>query len=276
MVNETDLELVDGRTVHFYDRGGNGMPVFWHHGTPNVGSPPEPLFSAADRLGIRWISYDRPSYGGSGSHAGRDIASAAADVAAIANVLKIDRFGVMGHSGGGPHALASACHFPDRVVAAVSISGLAPFAADGLRWYEGMAAAGSAELHAAVAGRAALEDLLSTSDFDPEQFIPADLAMLNGDWGWLNAVAGAAMAAGIEGMVDDDLAIVAPWGFEPAEITVPVLLLHGDSDRIVPSSHAGWLADRIAGAHLRVQPGEGHISVLSGAEEALEWLVART
>lgn len=275
MVSEKDLVLVDGRTVHFYDRGGSGMPVFWHHGTPNVGAPPEPLFAAADRLGLRWISYDRPSYGGSESFTGRDIASAAADVTAIADLLKIDRFAVMGHSGGGPHALAAACLLPDRVVAAVSIAGLAPFAADGLNWYEGMAAAGSAELHAAVAGRATLEQLLNTSDFDPAQFIDADLAMLNGDWGWLNAVAGAAMAAGIEGMVDDDLAIVAPWGFDPAEIGVPVLLLHGESDRIVPSSHARWLADRIAGAHLRVQPGEGHISVLRGAEEALQWLAAR-
>jgi hypothetical protein len=51
MVTEADLELSDGRTLHFYDTGGDHrLAVFWHHGTPNVGTPPEPLFPAAGRL----------------------------------------------------------------------------------------------------------------------------------------------------------------------------------------------------------------------------------
>ena len=67
MVNEVDLKLGDGRILHVYDTGadGGGFPVFWHHGTPNIGSPPAPLFPAAERLGLRWVSYDRPGYGGS-------------------------------------------------------------------------------------------------------------------------------------------------------------------------------------------------------------------
>ncbi|MFG2626946.1 alpha/beta fold hydrolase [Streptomyces sp. NPDC048473] len=109
-VTETDLELSDGRTLHVYDAhaegAGAGLAVVRHHGTPNVGAPPEPLFPAAAENGVRWVSYDRPGYGGSTPHPGRDIASAAGDVAAIADALGIDRFAVMGHSGGGPHALA--------------------------------------------------------------------------------------------------------------------------------------------------------------------------
>ena len=65
MVTETDLALSGGRTLHVYDTAGDGgedrLTVFWHHGTPNLGPPPEPLFPAADRLGIRW-SYDRPGW----------------------------------------------------------------------------------------------------------------------------------------------------------------------------------------------------------------------
>ena len=66
MVTETDLELSDGRTLHVYDADTDGadgarLAVFWHHGTPNIGAPPEPLFPAAARLGIRWVSYDRPA-----------------------------------------------------------------------------------------------------------------------------------------------------------------------------------------------------------------------
>jgi len=61
---EADLELSDGRTLHVYDAAADGaddrLAVFWHHGTPNLGAPPEPLFAAAAEHGIRWVSHDRP------------------------------------------------------------------------------------------------------------------------------------------------------------------------------------------------------------------------
>jgi len=69
MVTETDLELSDGRTLHGYDAAAEDVDtrlvVFWHHGTPNLGTPPESLLPAAAERGIRWVSYDRPGYGGS-------------------------------------------------------------------------------------------------------------------------------------------------------------------------------------------------------------------
>ena len=106
---ETDLGLADGRMLHVYDTGsdtGGSLTVFWHHGTPNIGAPPRPLLPLSDQLGIRWVSHDRPGYGGSTPMPGRTVASAAADVAAIADAFSIQRFAVMGHSGGSPHALA--------------------------------------------------------------------------------------------------------------------------------------------------------------------------
>ena len=91
---ETDLTLGDDRTLQVYDRGVDDadgqLAVFWHHGTPNIGAPPEPLFAAADRLGIRWVSYDRPGYGGSSLHRDRDVASAADYVSCVADALGID------------------------------------------------------------------------------------------------------------------------------------------------------------------------------------------
>ena len=113
MTKETDLTLSDGRTLHVYDTGADHarLTVFWHHGTPNTGAPPEPLFPAAAARGIRWVSHDRPGYGPSTPKPGRDVAAVAADVASIADALGIGRFAVMGHSGGGPHALAcGACY----------------------------------------------------------------------------------------------------------------------------------------------------------------------
>jgi pimeloyl-ACP methyl ester carboxylesterase len=281
VVTETDLELGDGRTLHLYDTGADDaagrLAVFWHHGTPNIGAPPQPLFAAAARLGIRWVSYDRPGYGGSTPDPGRDVASAAAHVARIADALGIDRFAVMGHSGGGPHALACGALLPERVLGVVSVAGLAPFGAEGLDWFAGMAASGVASLRAAVQGRAAKERYeASGAEYDPEMFTPADHAALSGPWSWLNSVVGPAIEAGPGGLIDDDLAYVAPWGFDPADVVAPVLLLHGGLDRVVPGAHGAWLARRCPAAELRLYPDDGHISVLNSGEAALEWLSERT
>ncbi len=267
-----DLDLPDGRTVRVHDSGSGALPVFWHHGSPQTGDLLEPLLEAASSRGVRLLSHDRPGYGGSTRLPGRDIASAAADVAAIADALGLDRFAVAGHSGGGPHALACGALLPDRVTSVVPISGPAPLSADGLDWFAGMAPAGASELRAAVAGRLALENHLASTDFDPEVFTPADHAALESTWKSLGANAGAAMPAGFGGLTDDDLALVAPWGFDPAMVTAPVLVVHGEQDRVVPSAHGEWLARRCPTADLWLCPTDGHVSVLDRAEAALDWL----
>ena len=273
---ETDLALGGGRALRVYDThpndADNRLAVFWHHGTPNIGAPPRPLFAAAARLGIRWISYDRPGYGGSTPLPDRDLASAAAHVSAIADALGIDRFAVVGHSGGGSHALACGALLPGRVVGVVSVAGLAPFRAEGLDWFADMAVSGVASLRAAARGRAAKErHEASGAEYDPE-FTPADLAALSGEWSWLGDVVGPAVEAGPGGLIDDDLAYVAPWGADPALVTAPTLLLHGGRDRVVPPSHGEWLADRCPPAELRLLPDDGHISVLNQGAAALDWL----
>lgn len=276
MLREFDLELGDGRRLHAYDAGGreHDLAVIWHHGTPNLGAPPRPLFPTASRLGLRWIGYDRPGYGGSTAVDGRSIGDAAASTARVADALGLDRFAVVGHSGGGPHALACAALLPDRVVGAVAMAALAPFDAEGLDWFGGMAASGVASLRAAAAGRAAKERHESSGvEYDPE-FTPADEAALAGDWAWLLEVVGPAVEAGPGGLIADDLAYVGPWRFDPAEIVAPVLLLHGGRDRIAPSAHAEWLARRCPSAELRLSPEDGHISILRSAPAGLEWLRA--
>jgi pimeloyl-ACP methyl ester carboxylesterase len=247
VVTETDLELSDGRTLHFYD-------------------------TAADGDAARWVSYDRPGYGGSTPHPGRDVASAAGDVASIADALGIGQFAVMGHSGC-PHVLACGALQPERVLGVVCVAGLAPLHAEGLDWFAGMTASGVAQLQAAAAGREALETFLASAEFDPQQFTPADHAALGGAWSWLGDVAGQAIDGGLGGMVDDELAYAGPWGFDPGQISRPVLFLYGGRDRITPSSHGQWLAGRIPSADLWLRRRDGHISVLSSAETAMDWLL---
>jgi len=277
VVPQTDLELGDGRTLHVYDTGADDadgrLAVFWHHGTPNIGAPPEPLFAAAARLGIRWVSYDRPGYGGSSPYRDRDVASAADYVSCVADALGIDRFAVMGSSGGGPHALACGALLPECVLGVVSVAGLAPFDAAGLDWFAGMSDSGVASLRAAAEGRAAKERYeASGAEYNPEMFTPEDHAALSGAWSWVLDVVNPAVEAGPGRLIDDDLAFVAPWGFDPARVLAPTLFLHGGRDRVVPSSHGEWLARRCPSAELWLSPDDGHISVLNQSAAALEWL----
>jgi pimeloyl-ACP methyl ester carboxylesterase len=288
MVTEADIRLADGRVLHAYDTRADGIAsspgavgpavaVFWLHGSPNIGSPPEPLFAAAEANGLRWVSYDRPGYGGSGPHDGRTVASAAADVAAVADTLGVGRFAVLGHSGGGPHALACAALLPERVIAAVSVSAPAPFDADGLDWLAGWSPGIAAENRAAARGRKALEAHWAAAQEEDMGafFTEADLAALGSNWRWLAGVAGQAIEQGNEGYLGDTLAAGRPWGFRPDAIGVPVLIMHGARDKMVPCAHGEWLAAHCPAAELRIVPDAGHITVLDSASQALTWLAAR-
>jgi hypothetical protein len=57
VIKEADLKLGDGRTLHCYDSGEAGarLTVFWHHGSPNTGMPPEPLFGSCGEAALDWL-----------------------------------------------------------------------------------------------------------------------------------------------------------------------------------------------------------------------------
>jgi pimeloyl-ACP methyl ester carboxylesterase len=290
-VTELDVTLRDGRTLHVYDEGDpHGVAVVAHHGTPSSGRLSGPHVDDARARGIRLIGYDRPGYGGSSAQPGRSVGDAAADVAELLDALGVDRFAAWGHSGGGPHALACAALLPERCVAAATLASVAPYGVEGLDWLEGMGEANVREFDAVLAGPEALEPVLLRDQAEmfsagPDGLrqamltvlSPLDQAAFTPDVGeWIYAVMAEGAAERIEGFRDDNLACVAPWGFDPADIGVPILLLHGVQDLMAPSSHGRWLAARIPGVEAEISDAEGHITLLTTRiPEVHEWLLER-
>jgi pimeloyl-ACP methyl ester carboxylesterase len=133
------VRAVDGRQLTAETSGDpQGRPVFLLHGTPGSRLGPAPRGVMLYQQGVRLIAYDRPGYGSSDRLPHRNVADVVQDVVAIADALGVDRFAVVGRSGGGPHALACAALLPDRVTRAAALVSLAPRVADGLDWFAGM------------------------------------------------------------------------------------------------------------------------------------------
>lgn len=125
MATEGSVVLADGRVMTYAEYGlPDGRPVIYFHGTPS--SRLEPLL-VGDHVfaqhGLRIIAPDRPGMGRSDFQPHRGFADWPVDVAALADALKLDRFSVLGFSGGGAYVAACAARIPERLHRAVIVSG---------------------------------------------------------------------------------------------------------------------------------------------------------
>jgi pimeloyl-ACP methyl ester carboxylesterase len=273
-MTELTVALQDGRELRANDAGAgqnDTLTLVLHHGSPQTGIILPPFAEAASRRSIRLVSYARPSYGGSSPNPGRDVASAADDVAQLADSLGIERFAVLGASGGGPHALACAALLPERVTGVICVAGIAPLT-DDFDWFGGMAADGG--LRSATKGRDARALFAETDVFDSNSFIRADWAALEATWASLGEDAMLAGSDGADGLIDDDVAFATPWGFDLGRVGAPVLLVQGSLDRVVPAAHARWLLGQLPHAELWTRPNDGHVSALGAVPVAMDWLIA--
>lgn len=267
----------DGRALEVLSDGPvEGEPLLFHHGTPGAAVRFDALVDAAEQHGLRTICYSRPGFGESTPQPGRTVADAASDVAAILDALGCDSFTTIGWSGGGPHALATAALLGDRCRAAASVAGVAPYDAEGLDWLDGMGAENVQEFGAAARGADAVTDFLEPAVQGMDQLTgaqvadalgslasPVDVAALDGPMAeYLAAEFRHAVAQGITGWRDDDLAICRAWGFDPADVSVPVAVWQGRADRMVPYAHGGWLAARLPSPRVHLFEDEGHITLV--------------
>ncbi len=282
------VEVEDGRVLEVELAGPlDGVPLVWHHGTPGAAGIFEALVDVGAERNVRHITYSRPGYGHSMRDEGRSVASCAADVVAIADTLGYERFHSVGGSGGGPHSIACAALLPERVISAAATASLAPADAEGLDWTAGMGSENLEEVAAARAGDREFEEYLhrvtpEMSNVDGDQLVAAlgdlvceaDRQALSGEVG--EFIAGQytrSLSSGVWGWFDDEMALLAPWGFDPREIRVPLTIWHGMEDRFVPVSHGRWLADHLPStAHLRSR--HGHLSItISSYGEILDALL---
>jgi pimeloyl-ACP methyl ester carboxylesterase len=279
---------VNGRRVDFnrYNSGAPNRAVF-EYGTPGTRWLSPRLVRAAETAGFELLVIDRPGYGTATRQRNRSVADVVVDVTAVVDELGWDRFAVWGGSGGAPHALAVATLLPERVSACASVSGPAPYDAPGLDWYSGMSQGNVDELHAAAQGeeiyRPMVERLARDAVDEVEAGgvpIAADYSLPDSDQRILEASRADATyqqrmrmtyLAGIDGWIDDCIATTRPWGFDPADVDVPVSVWYGVDDALVPSAHADYLLATISEAERRELAG-GHLLNEQDLADIYAWL----
>jgi pimeloyl-ACP methyl ester carboxylesterase len=139
--------------------------------------------------------------------------------------------------GGAPHALACAALLPDRVRRGASVVGPAPFDAEGLDWFAGMSAGNVEEFTRARLGEAAYRPLVERLAREAVASVEAGQVQIPGDYDLteadLEALRGRllepghrertrmAYLDGVDGWIDDMIAMTRPWGSNSHRLTCP-------------------------------------------------------
>ena len=280
------LQLRDGRTLAWRGWGDPGQtPILRLQGTPGSRLFRHPDPAMQRNLGVRDLLADRPGYGGSTRLPGRGVAGIADDLVALLDSQQLDRVPVMGTSGGGPHALALAARYPERVSAVSVIVGASPLDPEEAGRLVGVNALGYAaaergweDLHNLLAGvrvRLLGDDGLAgvLSDAPPED----RAVMQNPAWQRI-ARAGVeeALRQGAEGWADESMALHRGWDFDLEAIRAKVTWWHGDQDMNVPLSAARRVAARLRDVDLRVWQHEGHFASVVHEAEIVRELLSRS
>ena len=277
------LSLHDGRRLGYAEYGDReGTPGFYFHGHPGSRLEPRLADEEAARAGLRIIALDRPGYGLSEFQPGRTILAWPGDVAEAADRLGLDRFSVLGSSGGGPYALACAHDLPERVTKAGVISGVGPYeapgATDGMRWQNRVGfqlGARFPPLARLIMGSMARqlrrspervvdaiteamspEDARIASRPDVREILAADIAE--------------AFRQGSRGAALDVVLLGRPWGFRLEEIEPEVLIWQGEGDVLVPPAMGRQLAAAIPNCRATFCPDEGHLLFVDHVAEIVE------
>ena len=270
------LRLDDGRTLGFAQYGpADGRPVFYFTGGNSSRLEGRWFADAVEQAGVNLIVPDRPGFGLSDFQANRQFLDWPADVVALAAALHVERFGVMGLSGGAPHVAAVALHLAERVTRAAIVSGVAPpemphrFA--GI-WPPIRLIFFSARRLPGL-NRVLLKQM-SAFYADPEQMMKRmQQALPQPDIRLLaerpevieifSAAAQEAHRAGIAGDAWEWRLYNQPWGFDLSAIQTEIGLWYGMVDRNVPPGMGRYWAQELANCRLYLVEDGGHFSTIN-------------
>jgi pimeloyl-ACP methyl ester carboxylesterase len=271
-MTDSQIVLDGGRTVAYTDIGdASGPCIFFFHGAPISRLHLSPMAERFRQHGLRAISPDRPAYGGSSPSPGRSPTEWPGDISTLADALGVSQFLVAGHSTGGAYAVACASSLSDRIIGGVVLGGVTdmawPEAWNGYlegRFEIGMMRAPDEQTALAMAiehfGADGMGFLNEPFDWaGPDRELLADEANETA----LGAAVMEAFRQGIAGYAQDVYLEGRGWPFDPRRIRVPIEVVHGDQDVLVPLAHSRHTAELIPGARLRVLPGHGHLTTLA-------------
>jgi pimeloyl-ACP methyl ester carboxylesterase len=282
MREDSTIRLADGRALAYAQYGvPDGHPVFYFHGFP--GSRLDWSITGVDGdayAGARVIAVDRPGCGLSDLKPGRTMRDWPSDVAELADALAIERYAVLGISGGGPFALACGAMTPDRVECVGVICGMGPADAPGMK--DGVSWSIPGKL--APMRRIILALTAMGIEKDPDKFLasskdtmaPVDAQFLDAPQASDAFVAGLAEAFrnGTGGAAADAALYRRPWGFGLDEVSVSVRLWHGELDENVSVSVARYIADALPDCEATYLPNDGHLTAGVYASDALATLIS--
>jgi len=251
----------------------SGKPVVFHHGWPSAGSQGQLLDEAAKELGVRVLSPNRPGIGGSDLVPGRGFQDWPDQLGRFLDDLGItEPVGILGMSGGGPYALSACWGMPDRISKAGIVCGAGEIGGNSgdLVWpYRAMIAIGRKSPQA-VGVAIRLGHWLTTLSGDffgprskivglPEcdravLAIPEKAAIISESYS-------ESMSGKVAGVVADGQLYVEPWGFDPAEIAIPVRFWHGKLDKNILPRLPEALECKIPGGEIEWFEEDGHYSL---------------
>lgn len=261
------IVLAGGRPLNWYEFGDpDGFPVVYTAGTPVSGLGGACYDESARAAGLRWISPDKPGYGASGHQRGRTLFSWSDDLRALTDHLGLERFALVGESGGVPFTLAAAHRLADRVdvVALIAAGGpmtpaeLAGMATSArvMNWFARNAPALNTFRIAAM--RRELADPENRERALREATAAAPDAVHAAALRVEFAAVADALRPGIRATVRELALIKREWTFPLREVTVPVHLWHGAQDRNAPIAFARRLARELPHATLHARESSGH------------------
>lgn len=280
--NDHVITLRDGRKLGFTEYGNvKGKPLLYFHGWPSGRLMARETDAAAKSIGVRVISIDRPGYGLSDYKENRTLLDWADDIIELVNQLKIEKFAVMGVSGGGPYAAVCAYKIPQRLTNVGIVVGLAPTYIPGI--LEGMAL--SNKLSWAHYHRFnLLRNLAGWFAYVRNRYVPVfntlafgakqDKQMMDTDFKKrVQDSCNESFRSGIKGVAWDLYLYTHDWGFDLKDIKAPVYLWYGAEDKNVGIVMGKYYASQILNSKLTIYPDEGHFCRINHEEEIIKTLV---